>query len=383
MTDKKHIAQGQDRNHRANVATRIIISGGGTGGHIFPAVAIANALKEINPKIEILFVGARNKMEMEKVPAAGYKIIGLNITGINRSSIVSNLLFPFKLAGSLLKSFSIIKDFKPHVVVGVGGFASGPVLYVSQKLGLPTVIQEQNSYAGITNRKLGKNASRICVSYDGMERFFPKESIRLTGNPVRQDILKMAGKRPRAIEHFGLNNDLKTILVIGGSLGARTINLSIKKALADIGSSDFQLIWQTGKLFYEEAVKGIGATGVKNISVHDFIQRMDLAYCVADLVISRAGASSISELCIVGKPAILIPFPHAAEDHQTKNAQALTTHDAAILISDKTAQEELVDKAMGLINDTERLEKLRSNVSKLAFSNADQAIANEILSLAP
>ena len=360
---------------------KVIISGGGTGGHIFPAIAIANALQTLRKDIEILFVGANGKMEMEKVPAAGYEIIGLNITGINRSLTFSNLIFPFKLLGSLLKSFSILRSFKPDAVVGVGGFASGPVLYAAQRKGIPTVIQEQNSYAGITNKKLGQKAKRICVAYDGMEKFFPRDAIRLTGNPVRQDILKMEGKKPRGIEHFGLNEDTRTILIIGGSLGARTLNHSIVAALKELNESGLQIIWQTGKAFHSEALEK--AKGLENVKVHDFIQRMDLAYCVADLVISRAGASSISELCIVGRPSILVPFPYAAEDHQTKNAQALTTHNAAIMIPDNEAQEKLVKEALQLINDTDRLEKLEANVKKLAFNNADEAIANEILSLIP
>jgi UDP-N-acetylglucosamine--N-acetylmuramyl-(pentapeptide) pyrophosphoryl-undecaprenol N-acetylglucosamine transferase len=358
---------------------KVIISGGGTGGHIFPAIAIANALKTLRKDIEILFVGANGKMEMEKVPAAGFEIIGLNITGINRSLTFSNLVFPFKLIGSLLKSFSILRSFKPQVVIGVGGFASGPVLYAAQRKGIPTVIQEQNSYAGITNKKLGERAKRICVAYDGMDKFFPKDAIRLTGNPVRQDILKMEGKKPRSIEHFGLTEGMRTILVIGGSLGARTLNHSISAALEELNNSGLQIIWQTGKAFHAEALEKSKA--MNNVKVYDFIQRMDLAYCVADLVISRAGASSISELCIVGRPSILVPFPFAAEDHQTKNAQALTTHNAAIMIPDNQAQEKLVREALQLINDSDRLEKLEVNVKKLAFNNADKAIANEILSL--
>jgi UDP-N-acetylglucosamine--N-acetylmuramyl-(pentapeptide) pyrophosphoryl-undecaprenol N-acetylglucosamine transferase len=360
---------------------KVIISGGGTGGHIFPAIAIANALKTMRKDIEILFVGANGKMEMEKVPAAGFKIIGLNITGINRSLTFSNLIFPFKLIGSVLKSFRILRTFKADAVVGVGGFASGPVLYAAQRKGIPTVIQEQNSYAGITNKKLAQKAKRICVAYDGMEKFFPKEAIRVTGNPVRQDILQMEGKKPHAIEYFGLKEGMRTILIIGGSLGARTLNHAIAAALKELNNSGLQIIWQTGKTYHSAALKK--SVDLENVKVHDFIQRMDLAYCMADLVISRAGASSISELCIVGRPSILVPFPYAAEDHQTKNAQALTTHDAAIMIPDNEAQEKLVREALKLINDSDRLEKLEANVKKLAFNNADEAIANEILSLIP
>lgn len=364
---------------------RVIISGGGTGGHIFPAIAIANALKRMSKETEILFVGAKGKMEMEKVPAAGYKIEGLTVAGFQRGfspkNIAANLTFPFKVIGSLTKSRSIIKQFKPDVVVGVGGFASGPVMYAAQMRKIPTLIQEQNSYAGVTNKILGKKASKICVAYDGMEKFFPKEKIILTGNPVRQDILTLANKRERGLEHFSLNPEKKTLLVIGGSLGARSINLAMKANLQSFIDNDIQVVWQTGKLFHEEAKEAAKGMEDKGIRVYDFISKMDYAYAVADVVVSRAGASSISEICIVRKPAVLVPFPFAAEDHQTSNAMALVTHHAAILVKDNETQERLCNEALELLQNDEKREKLIENVGKLAFSNADEAIANEIIRL--
>ena len=361
---------------------RVIISGGGTGGHIFPAIAIANALKKLEAGIEILFVGAQGKMEMEKVPKAGYKIIGLNIAGLNRSNMLKNLTFPFKLIGSLLKSMSIIRDFKPQVVVGVGGFASGPVMYAASTKGIPTVIQEQNSYAGITNKLLGKKAKKVCVAYDNMDKFFPATNIIRTGNPVRQDILNLEGKRKEGHKTFNLDPSKKTLLVIGGSLGARSINLAIRSHIEDFKKADVQIVWQTGKLFIEEAKKAVADANADNFFVSDFIYTMDQAYAVADVVISRAGASSISELCIVGKPAVLVPFPFAAEDHQTKNAQALVDNDAAILVADNQANEEACEHALRLLNDDAALEKLSTNIQKLALPNADEEIAKEILKIA-
>ena len=361
---------------------RVIISGGGTGGHIFPAIAIANALKKLRPDVEILFVGALGKMEMEKVPAAGYEIIGLNIAGINRSNMVKNLAFPLKLIGSLLKSLKIIRNFQPNVVVGVGGFASGPVMYAANSARIPTVIQEQNSYAGITNKLLGNKASKVCVAYDGMEKFFPKNVIIRTGNPVRQDILNLEGKRQEGIKTFNLDPNKKTLLVIGGSLGARSINLAVKSHIEAFKAADVQVVWQTGKLFIEEARKAITDTSATNFFVSDFIYTMDQAYAVADVVLSRAGASSISELCIVGKPSVLVPFPFAAEDHQTKNAQALVDHNAAILVPDSKAGEVACNEALRLLNDPTEREKLSSNILKLALPNADEVIAREILKIA-
>lgn len=361
---------------------KVIISGGGTGGHIFPAIAIANALKEKYNRVEILFVGAEGKMEMEKVPAAGYKIVGLNISGLQRKSILKNLSFPFKLFSSVRKSKAIIREFKPNVVVGVGGFASGPLLYAATKMGIPALIQEQNSYPGITNKFLAKKAKRICVAYDGMEKYFPKEKIILTGNPVRQDIKNLAGKRERGMEFFGLEASKKTVLVIGGSLGARSINEAIKSFLPEFEKNKVQLIWQTGTTF--KAVADKAATDYTNctIRVHDFISKMDYAYAVADVVVSRAGASSVSELCVVDKAAILIPYPFAAEDHQTSNAQALVTHHAAILIKDADVSEKLPSTLFDLLANDDKRKKLEENILKLAFRDAAEVIASEVASIA-
>ena len=360
---------------------KIIVSGGGTGGHIFPAIAIANAIKALRPDAEFLFVGAEGKMEMEKVPAAGYKIEGLWISGFQRKLTMSNLAFPFKLVSSLLKANQILKKFKPVAVIGTGGFASGPMLQVAANKGIVTLIQEQNSYPGITNKILSKKVDKICVAYSGMEKYFPKEKILLTGNPIRQDILSLEGKRDRGLETFGLSPDKKTILVIGGSLGARTINESIVKCLCAFEKNNIQLIWQTGKGFYETAKLAVVQYEGKGIKAFDFIQKMDYAYAVADLVISRAGASSVSELCLVKKPCILIPSPNVAEDHQTKNAMALVTHNAAVLIKDSEAREKLCTETLTLINDVEQCYKLSENIGKLAFQDSANVIANEILSL--
>ncbi len=360
---------------------RIIVSGGGTGGHIFPAIAIANAIKSLRPDTEFLFVGAEGKMEMEKVPAAGYKIEGLWISGFQRKLSLSNLAFPFKVISSLMKAKKILRSFKPDAVIGTGGFASGPMLQVAANKGIPTLVQEQNSYPGITNKILSKKVDRICVAYSGMEKYFPKNKILLTGNPVRQDILSLEGKKERGTEHFGLNSSKKTILVIGGSLGARTINESIIKCLDVFEKNNIQLIWQTGKGFYETAKLATAKYNEKGIKTFDFIQKMDYAYAVADLVISRAGASSVSELCLVKKPCILIPSPNVAEDHQTKNAMALVTYNAAVIIKDVESREILCDKTMELINNMEQCDKLSENIGKLAFQNSAIVIANEVLSL--
>jgi UDP-N-acetylglucosamine--N-acetylmuramyl-(pentapeptide) pyrophosphoryl-undecaprenol N-acetylglucosamine transferase len=358
---------------------RFIISGGGTGGHIFPAIAIANALKRLRPDAEILFVGALGKMEMEKVPAAGYRIIGLNISGIERSLSPKNLLFPFKLGGSLLQSVRILREFKPDAVIGVGGFASGPVMLAASLRGIPTLIQEQNSYAGITNKVLGKRAKRICVAYPDMERFFPSDRIVLTGNPVRQDILSMEGKREAGQKTFNLDPAKKTLLVIGGSLGARSINLSVEAHIEAFIKADVQVVWQTGKLFIEQALKAVETKGAENFRVQPFITTMDQAYAVADVVLSRAGASSISELCIVGKPSVLVPFPFAAEDHQTKNAMALVKRNAAILVPDSKAKDEACQQALALLDDDARRNELSANIRELALPNADTDIAEEVL----
>jgi UDP-N-acetylglucosamine--N-acetylmuramyl-(pentapeptide) pyrophosphoryl-undecaprenol N-acetylglucosamine transferase len=360
---------------------KVIISGGGTGGHIFPAIAIANALKAINASIEILFVGAKGRMEMEKVPAAGYKIDSLWISGLQRRFTLDNLSFIFKVMSSVVKSHRIINRFKPDVVVGVGGYASGPLLYAASQRRIPALIQEQNSYPGITNKLLARKVSRICVAYSGMEKYFPKEKILLTGNPVRQDILSLEGKHPRAAEFFKLDASKKTVLVIGGSLGARTINESIKSLINTFDEKDIQLVWQTGKAYFEQAKEAVAGLKNQGISVHDFISKMDYAYAIADVVVSRSGASSVSELSLVNKPAILIPSPNVAEDHQTKNAMALVTHNAALLIKDNEAKATLGKVLFDLIEDDQSRIKLQENIARLAFTNSADVIANEVLNL--
>ncbi len=362
---------------------KIIISGGGTGGHIFPAISIANALKKIDKNIEILFVGAKSKMEMEKVPASGYNIIGLPISGFQRRITFKNITFFFKLLISILKSKRIINSFKPDVVVGVGGYASGPLLYVASKKGIPALIQEQNSYAGITNKLLAKRVDKICVAYQNMDKFFPKERIIFTGNPIRKDLLNIENKKNEAFKYFELNENSKVILVIGGSLGARTINQCISHDLDRIIRSGVQIIWQTGKSFFEKEKFELLRYNFKNknIKIYDFISRMDYAYAVADVVISRAGAGTISELCLVKKPVILIPSPNVAEDHQTKNAMALVNENAAILINDNKASQLLVDEALNLIKDERKMQNLSKNISELAVINSDEIIANEILKM--
>ncbi|HRG59466.1 MAG TPA: undecaprenyldiphospho-muramoylpentapeptide beta-N-acetylglucosaminyltransferase [Bacteroidia bacterium] len=360
---------------------KVIISGGGTGGHIFPAIAIANALKAKYNQVEILFVGALGKMEMEKVPAAGYKIEGLNITGIQRSFSLSNLAFPFKLLQSVNRSRQIIKSFKPDVVVGVGGFASGPLLYAASQLKIPALIQEQNSYPGITNKLLAKRVQTICVAYENMDRFFPKEKLKLTGNPVRNDILNLSGKRERALEYFKLKEGFKTVFVTGGSLGSRTINESILKNIDLFAAHDIQLIWQTGKAFIDKAQAAVKNYSDKGIYAYDFISKMDYAYAMADLVISRAGASSVSELSLVNKAAVLIPYPLAAEDHQTKNAMALVNYNAAVLIKDDEAREKLGDVILDLIKHDDKRLKLEHNITKLAIKDSAEVIAAEVYRL--
>lgn len=359
---------------------KVIISGGGTGGHIFPAISIANALKNISPETEILFVGALGRMEMEKVPEAGYEIIGLPIMGLQRRLTLKNLKFPLKLIESARKAKKIIKDFKPDVAVGVGGYASGPMLRAANKANIPTLIQEQNSYAGLTNKILGKKAAKICVAYDNMEAFFPASKIVLTGNPVRQEVVKLEGKKQRGIEFFGLKPNKKTLLIVGGSLGAWSINEGIQNAIQKLKSAQIQVVWQTGKLFYERAVDAS-----KNesdwLKVHDFIKRMDLAYAVSDLVVSRAGAIAVSELCLVKKPAILVPLPSAAEDHQTKNAMALVNHNAAEICKDAEVRSHVGDQILDLISDEERLIKLSSNMEPLGYKDSANIIAQEVLKL--
>ncbi len=362
-------------------APRIIISGGGTGGHIFPAVAIANALKKINPAIEILFVGANGRMEMEKVPAAGYKIIGLDIQGIQRKAVWKNVMFPVKLITSISKAASIIKNFKPDAAVGVGGYASGPLLYAASLKGVPTLIQEQNSYAGVTNKWLSKKAKKICVAFDGMDKFFPAEKIIKTGNPVRRQSVDTAGKKQEALAAFKLSANKKTILVTGGSLGARTLNHSLLADLDKLIAADVQLIWQTGKFYYKGIIEKLGENYHPNICILEFLNRMDLAYAAADVIISRAGAGTIAELCIVGKPVVLVPSPNVAEDHQTKNAMALVQTDAALFVADRDAETKLIPQALQLLQDSVRQQTLSTNISKLALPNADEVIAQHVLSL--
>ena len=364
-----------------NHSPKIIISGGGTGGHIYPAVAIANELKAQDPNIEILFVGAEGKMEMEKVPKAGYKIIGLPIAGINRSNMLANLGLPFKLVKSLWKTFKIIKDFKPNVAIGVGGYASGPTLIMANLLGVPTLIQEQNSFAGVTNKFVAKRAKKICVAYPNMEQFFPKEKIVMTGNPVRNDILETKSKREQAFKHFDLDAERKTLLIIGGSQGARTINEAIFAGLNDLISNDLQIIWQTGKLFIDKAKTKVESLQTNRVYVSDFIYEMDLAYAAADLVVSRAGALSVSELCLAEKPSILVPLPTAAEDHQTQNAMSLVNANAAWIVKDIEASDFLVEKAIELADNQEVMSQLSKNIKTLARPNAGKEIAAEVLKI--
>jgi len=362
--------------------TRVIISGGGTGGHIFPAIAIANALRRREPGCEILFVGATGRMEMEKVPAAGYKIIGLTISGIQRGSIVKNLALPFKLLGSVQKAAKLINDYKPDVVVGVGGYASGPVLFAASWKNVPYLIQEQNSYAGITNKRLGKKASKVCVAFDGMEEFFPAAQIIKTGNPVRKDVVDIHNKHFHGAELLKLDPLKKTIMVTGGSLGAGTLNKSIEKHLQDFIDQDVQVIWQTGKYYYAGIMERLGANFHPNIRVLEFLNQMDLAYAAADVIISRAGAGTIAELCLIKKPVILVPSPNVAEDHQTKNAMALVKNNAAVLINDRSAEDILVKEALELLNDEARMELLAENIGKMALPEADELIADEVFKLA-
>lgn len=357
---------------------KVIISGGGTGGHIFPAIAIANALKKINPQTDILFVGAKGRMEMEKVPSAGYKIIGLDISGIQRRISLQNILLPFKIIESVIKARMIVKSFNPDVAIGVGGYASGPLLFAATMMNIPSLIQEQNSFAGITNKLLSKRVQRICVAYDGMEKYFPADKIIMTGNPIRENMVNLSNKKEEALKFFNLSGEKKTILVIGGSLGARTINQSIAKGLNLYEENNIQLIWQTGKSFISSAKSLIKPMDAKGISCFDFIQRMDLAYAAADVVISRAGASSVSELTIVGKPSILVPSPNVAEDHQTKNAMSLVNKEAAILVRDVDALDNLVQVSLDLISDLELQAKLKLNIEKLAIKDSAMLIADEV-----
>ncbi len=360
---------------------RVILSGGGTGGHIFPAVAIANAIKAAAPNASILFVGAKDRMEMEKVPAAGYQIKGLWISGLQRRLTTDNLMFPFKVVSSLYNAYKIIKSFKPDVVVGTGGYASGPTLRVASWLGIPTLIQEQNSFPGITNKMLASKANKICVAYDGMGKYFPKDKILLTGNPVRNDIEHNNNCKSDALQYFKLNIDKITLLVVGGSLGAKTINQSIAAGLSRLVGANIQLIWQTGKLYEDQATAAVSGFKGKGIISMPFIKEMDMAYAAADIVISRAGAIAISELCISGKPSILVPSPNVAEDHQTKNALALSTREAAILVKDLEASEKLIDTAIELAKNKKEQIKLSANISAMAMHNSAALIATQVFEL--
>ncbi len=358
---------------------KIIISGGGTGGHVYPAIAIANAIKRLQPEAEILFVGAKGKLEMDKVPQAGYPIEGLWISGFQRKLTVRNLMFPFKLVSSLIKATRILRRFKPDVVIGVGGYASGPVLEMATRLKIPTLIQEQNSYAGVTNRLLAKKVNKVCVAYEGLERFFSADKMTLTGNPVRKDILDISNKRAEGLDYFGLQKNKKTIVVVGGSLGARTLNESMAASLVQLNEDDIQVFWQAGKLYIEEFAPKVEE--IDHITVTAFIDRMDLAYAMADVVVARAGALTISELCLVGKPSILVPSPNVAEDHQTANANALVQKNAALLVKDKDAKETLITKTLELLNDTNKMKELAENIKELGKPNAADEIANEVLKL--
>lgn len=376
-----------------NNKPHIIISGGGTGGHIFPAVSIANAIKELRPDAEILFVGAEGRMEMQRVPDAGYKIIGLPVAGFDRKHLWKNFAVLIKLARSQWKARSIIKQFKPQVAVGVGGYASGPTLKTAGMMGVPTLIQEQNSYAGVTNKLLAKKACKICVAYEGMEKFFPAEKIIMTGNPVRQNLLGHSITHEEAAKYFSLDPAKKIILILGGSLGARTINQTLTAELETIRkNADIQFIWQTGKIYIEqvrdaittitgEAVHHPHINAIPNLYVTDFIKDMANAYAAADLVISRAGAGSISEFCLLHKPVILVPSPNVAEDHQTKNALALVDKDAAIYVKDIEAQEKLLSIALETVTDDDKLKKLSDNIAKLALPDSATIIAKEVIKL--
>ena len=362
---------------------RIIISGGGTGGHIFPAISIANAIKQLEPTANILFVGALGRMEMQRVPDAGYNIKGLPVCGFDRKHLWKNIKVLYKLWQSRRLAKAIIKEFKPNAAVGVGGYASGPTLNQCASLGVPYLIQEQNSYAGVTNKLLAKRASKICVAYEGMDRFFPSEKIILTGNPVRQNILQNNISKADARKAFLLDPEKKTILIIGGSLGARTINESILQHLSDIRNSDVQFIWQTGKVYKEAIAKRLeGEEPLANLHVTDFISDMASAYAAADMVISRAGASSISEFCLLGMPVILVPSPNVAEDHQTKNALALVNKQAAVYVKDAEAPEKLINTALSIVNDESKLNELHQNILGMALKNSAERIAEEVLKIA-
>ncbi len=379
-TQQKYLLKMSGNN---NQQLNVLVSGGGTGGHIFPALSIANEVRRRHPEANILFVGAEGRMEMEKVPAAGYKIIGLPVSGFDRKHLLRNIKVVARLLKSMNMARNILKDFKPDIAIGVGGYASGPMLKEAQKQGIPTLLQEQNSYAGVTNKLLAAKADRICVAYEGMERFFPQDKIVLTGNPVRRNLLECGATPEQARQAMGVDPNRKTILIIGGSLGARTINNAIISGLQQIGEASYnvQVLWQTGKIYDRQCREALEASGVKNVSQVAFISNMDMAYRAADLVVSRAGASSISELQLLGKPAILVPSPNVAEDHQTKNAMALSTRDAAIMVTDADASALLVDTMLKTVTDDALLTSLGDNVSKMALRDAAERIVDEVESI--
>ncbi len=362
-----------------SVSKRIIIAGGGTGGHIFPAIAIANALKKKDSSIEILFVGAKGKMEMEKVPQAGYKIIGLDIAGFNRSSLIKNIALPFKIIKSYFQARKIMSEFKPDAVVGVGGYASFPMLQLAQQRNIPTVIQEQNSFAGKTNMILGRKAKRVCVAYEGMEKFFPKEKIVITGNPVRAAITQSSVSKTEGLKFFQLKEGKTTVFVVGGSLGAKAINEAVDAHLDELLNAGLQLIWQTGKPYLAKARDRAAAK--PGVWVNDFITKMEEAYAAADIVISRAGAIAIAELCVMKKPTLFVPFPYAAEDHQTVNAMSLVNKNAALIVKDSEAKDKVIPMIIELAKDEAKQSELKNNIGQLAITNADERIAEEIFKL--
>jgi UDP-N-acetylglucosamine--N-acetylmuramyl-(pentapeptide) pyrophosphoryl-undecaprenol N-acetylglucosamine transferase len=355
---------------------KAIISGGGTGGHIFPAVSIAEELKQRNSSVSILFVGAQNRMEMEKIPTLGYTIVGLPIQGLQRKFSIKNFKTLINVFRSIRKAKKIIRDFKPDIAIGVGGYASGPMLFAAQRMNVPTLIQEQNSYAGITNKILAKRVQKVCVAYDGMERFFRPETIVFTGNPIRPQIQNITCTREEAVEYFSLDSKKKTILIIGGSLGARTLNQSISQNIHDLKNKNIEIIWQTGKLYYQQALAE--AKNIDSIHVYEFIKDMDLAFTAADVIISRAGAGTISELCIVGKPCVLVPSPNVSEDHQTKNAQALVDKNAALMVHDAEAIHVLWKTTLDLLQNNTRMQELQTNIKTLAKPDAAKEIVDEI-----
>ncbi|MES2702936.1 MAG: undecaprenyldiphospho-muramoylpentapeptide beta-N-acetylglucosaminyltransferase [Bacteroidota bacterium] len=360
---------------------KVIIAGGGTGGHIFPAVAVGHALQRLRPGTQLLFVGAKDKMEMEKVPQEGFEIIGLDIVGFNRSSLLKNIMLPYKLLKSRMAARSIIKEFAPDAIVGVGGFASFPVLNAGQGMGVPTLIQEQNSYAGKSNKILGRSAKAICVAYEHMERFFPADKIILTGNPVRKAISQMARTSEEGKAFFGLNPDVQTILIVGGSLGAKSVNEAIDAQLAELMKENVQVIWQTGKPYYELARSRAAAFG-NRVKVYDFIKEMEFAYAAADVVVSRAGALAIAELCIAAKPVIFVPYPHAAENHQESNAMSLVKHNAAMMVQDADVKTELPKKLKVLLHDEAMQELMSRNLQLMAIKDADERIARKVMEIA-